>query len=56
MALDLSLLPDGGVRFHIYLDGGTPEAPAHVMTAELLGEASLRFERYARPVQEVAHA
>jgi hypothetical protein len=26
------------------------------MTAELLGEASLRFERYARPVQEVAHA
>jgi thiosulfate dehydrogenase (quinone) len=31
------LLPDGGVRFHIYLDGGTPEAPAHVMKAELLG-------------------
>jgi thiosulfate dehydrogenase (quinone) len=31
------LLPDGGVRFHIYLDGGTPEAPAHVMKAELQG-------------------
>jgi uncharacterized membrane protein YphA (DoxX/SURF4 family) len=30
-------LPDGGVRFHIYLDGGTPEAPAHIMKAELLG-------------------
>jgi thiosulfate dehydrogenase [quinone] large subunit len=30
------LLPDGSVRFHIYLDGGTPEAPAHVMKAELL--------------------
>ncbi len=25
------------------------------MTAELLGEASLRFERYARPAQEAAH-
>ncbi len=34
---DGALLPDGGVRFHIYLDGGTPEAPAHVMQAELLG-------------------
>jgi thiosulfate dehydrogenase (quinone) len=31
------LLPDGGVSFHIYLDGGTPEAPAHVVEAELLG-------------------
>jgi len=26
------------------------------MTAELLGEASIRFERYARPPEEVAHA
>jgi uncharacterized membrane protein YphA (DoxX/SURF4 family) len=34
---DGAVLPDGGVRFHIYLDGGTPEAPAHVMKAELLG-------------------
>src|ERR1700692_5145786 len=34
-----ALLPDGGVRFHTYLDGGTPEAPAHVMKAELLGTA-----------------
>ena len=32
-----ALLPDGGVRFHVYLDGGTPEAPAHVMQAELVG-------------------
>ena len=32
-----ALLSDGSVRFHIYLDGGTPEAPAHVMKAELLG-------------------
>ena len=34
---DAALQPDGGVRFHIYLDGGTPEAPAHAMKAELLG-------------------
>src|SRR6266404_9799957 len=32
-----ALLPDGSVRFHIYLDGGTPEAPAHIMKAELTG-------------------
>lgn len=30
-----ALLPDGGVKFHIYLDGGTPAAPAHIMKAEL---------------------
>src|ERR1700680_1039640 len=30
------LLPDGGVRFHVYLDAGTPEAPAHVVAAALL--------------------
>jgi thiosulfate dehydrogenase [quinone] large subunit len=34
---DGALLPDGGVRFHIYLDGGTPEAPAHILQAQLLG-------------------
>jgi thiosulfate dehydrogenase [quinone] large subunit len=32
-----ALLPDGGVRFQIYLDGGTPEAPAYIMKAELTG-------------------
>jgi thiosulfate dehydrogenase (quinone) len=32
-----ALLPDGGAKFHIYLDGGTPEAPAHIMKAELIG-------------------
>jgi hypothetical protein len=32
-----ALLPDGGVKFHIYLDGGTPAAPAHIMKAELTG-------------------
>jgi TQO small subunit DoxA len=32
-----ALLSDGGVKFHIYLDGGTPAAPAHIMKAELTG-------------------
>src|ERR1700730_7536074 len=32
-----ALLPNGGVKFKIYLDGGTPEAPAHIMKAELTG-------------------
>jgi thiosulfate dehydrogenase [quinone] large subunit len=34
---DARLLPDGSVRFHVYLDGGTPEAPVHVVAADLLG-------------------
>jgi thiosulfate dehydrogenase (quinone) len=34
---DARLLPDGSVRFHVYLDAGTPEAPAHVVAADLLG-------------------
>jgi len=36
--LDLTdgvLLPNGAVRFHAYLDGGTPEAPSNVMAAVL---------------------
>ena len=35
----VTVLPDGSVRFHVYLDGGTPEAPAHVMKAVLLDPA-----------------
>jgi thiosulfate dehydrogenase (quinone) len=31
-----TLSSDGGVRFTIYLDGGTPAVPAHVMKAEAL--------------------
>jgi thiosulfate dehydrogenase (quinone) len=31
-----TLLADGSVRFHVYLDGGTPEAPVHVVAADLL--------------------
>jgi thiosulfate dehydrogenase [quinone] large subunit len=33
---DATLLGDGGVRFHVYLDAGTPEAPVHVVAADLL--------------------
>ncbi|MGO8952291.1 MAG: TQO small subunit DoxD [Rhodomicrobium sp.] len=32
---DATLLSGGGVRFHIYLDGGTAAVPAHLMQAEL---------------------
>jgi thiosulfate dehydrogenase [quinone] large subunit len=37
---------DGAVRFHVYLDGGTPEEPAHVMKAELLGADGRVLERW----------
>ena len=40
------VLPDGGVRFHIYLDGGTPEAPAHIMKAELIGNGGQAVETW----------
>jgi uncharacterized membrane protein YphA (DoxX/SURF4 family) len=33
---DARLMPDGSVRFHVYLDAGTPEAPVHVVAADLL--------------------
>src|SRR6202166_4881845 len=39
------LLPDGRVRFHVYLDAGTPEAPAHVVAAAL-------FDGEKHPVAE----
>jgi thiosulfate dehydrogenase [quinone] large subunit len=34
---EATVLSDGGVRFRIDLDGGTPSVPAHVMNAEILG-------------------
>jgi thiosulfate dehydrogenase [quinone] large subunit len=34
---DGKLLADGQVRFHVYLDAGTPEAPVHIVEAALLG-------------------
>jgi len=34
---DATLLSDGGVRFAVYLDGGTPAVPAHIMKVEVVG-------------------
>lgn len=31
------LLSDGGVRFALYVDGGTPAVPAHIMKVEVVG-------------------
>jgi hypothetical protein len=31
-----TVLPNCSVRFHVYLDAGTPEAPVHVVAADLL--------------------
>lgn len=42
-----TLLPDGGVKFHIYLDGGTAAAPAHIMKAELTGGEEEPFETWS---------
>jgi uncharacterized membrane protein YphA (DoxX/SURF4 family) len=47
--LDLTdgvLLPNGGVRFHAYLDGGTPEAPSNVMTALLKSNGGTVLEQW----------
>src|ERR1700681_1233529 len=47
--LDLTdgvLLPNGGVRFHAYLDGGTPEAPSNVMTALLKSNDGAVLEQW----------
>jgi thiosulfate dehydrogenase [quinone] large subunit len=41
-----ALLPDGGVKFQIYLDGGTPEAPAHIMKVELIGDENKPLETW----------
>ncbi|MDF7674131.1 TQO small subunit DoxD [Acetobacteraceae bacterium ESL0709] len=39
LSLDHALIDgEGNVRFHVYLDAGTPEAPVHVVRASLLDE------------------
>ena len=40
------LLPNGGVKFRIYLDGGTAEASAHIMKAELTGAGNEPLETW----------
>lgn len=43
---DGMVLPDGGVRFHIYLDGGSPAVPAHIMKVELVGRDGQSIETW----------
>jgi thiosulfate dehydrogenase (quinone) len=43
---DARLLPDGSVRFHVYLDAGTPEAPVHVIAVDLLDADNQPVSRY----------
>ncbi|SHL81784.1 thiosulfate dehydrogenase [quinone] large subunit [Bradyrhizobium lablabi] len=40
------LLPNGAVRFHAYLDGGTPAAPSNVMTAVLRSHDGIVLEQW----------
>jgi thiosulfate dehydrogenase (quinone) len=40
------LLPNGAVRFHAYLDGGTPAAPSNVMTAMLKSSDGAVLEQW----------
>jgi thiosulfate dehydrogenase [quinone] large subunit len=40
------LLPNGAVRFHAYLDGGTPAAPSNVMTAVLKSNDGTALEQW----------
>jgi thiosulfate dehydrogenase (quinone) len=40
------VLPDGAVRFHAYLDGGTPAAPSNVMTAVLTSNDGSVLEQW----------
>jgi thiosulfate dehydrogenase [quinone] large subunit len=40
------LLPNGAVRFHAYLDGGTPATPSNVMTAVLKSNDGALLEQW----------
>jgi thiosulfate dehydrogenase [quinone] large subunit len=40
------LLPNGAVRFHAYLDGGTPASPSNVMTAVLKSNDGAVLEQW----------
>jgi len=40
------LLPNGAVRFHAYLDGGTPAAPSNMMTAVLKSRDGAVLEQW----------
>ena len=40
------VLPDGSVRFHAYLDGGTPAAPSNIMAATLVARDGSVLEQW----------
>jgi thiosulfate dehydrogenase [quinone] large subunit len=40
------VLPDGSVRFHVYLDGGTPAEPANILEARLVGSKGAVLEQW----------
>jgi thiosulfate dehydrogenase [quinone] large subunit len=44
---DGRVLAGGAVRFDIYLDGGTPAIPAHIMKAELVGADGQPIETWS---------
>jgi hypothetical protein len=41
-----TLLPDGAVSVHAYLDGGTPEAVSYIVGAALLGSDGTVLEQW----------
>jgi uncharacterized membrane protein YphA (DoxX/SURF4 family) len=43
---DGAVLPDGSVRFHAYLDGGTPAAPSNLMAATILAQDGSVLEQW----------
>jgi len=43
---DGAVLPDGSVRFHAYLNGGTPAAPSNIMVAMLLAQDGSVLEQW----------
>ena len=43
---DGAVLPDGSVRFHAYLDGGTPAAPSNILAATLIARDGFVLERW----------
>jgi uncharacterized membrane protein YphA (DoxX/SURF4 family) len=43
---DGAVLPDGSVRFHAYLDGGTPAAPSNILAAALMARDGAVLERW----------
>ena len=43
---DGTVMPNGSVRFHVYLDGGTPAAPSNIMAATLMARDGAVLEQW----------